>query len=144
MALRDNAAGDIAFLLEALDETRERLVTVRHELDTARETQQSVRVAYDKLAARLDAVRTFAADWEAVRAHNREAFSRGRIGYMKAAPTLDRLRAILNGGVPGWIPAQGPMLAFVAGMDYGSPGQVLATNSTGDGLEWVTPYDGPQ
>ena len=98
MALRDNAAGDIAFLLEALDETRERLVTVRHELDTARETQQSVRVAYDKLAARLDAVRTFAADWEAVQAHNREAFSRGRIGYMKDAPTLDRLQAILNGG----------------------------------------------
>ena len=97
-ALRDNAAGDIAFLLEALDATRERLVTVRHELDTARETQQSVRVAYDKLAARLDAVRTFAADWEAVQAHNREAFSRGRIGYMKDAPTLDRLRAIINGG----------------------------------------------
>ena len=48
--LNDHAAGDIAFLLEALDETRERLVTVRHELDMARETQQSVRVAYDKLA----------------------------------------------------------------------------------------------
>lgn len=98
--LNDHAAGDIAFLLEALDATRERLVRARHELDTARETQQSVRVAYDKLAARLDAVRTFAADWEAVQAHNREAFSRGRIGYMKDAPTLDRLRAILNGGAP--------------------------------------------
>ena len=96
--LNDHAAGDIAFLLEALDATRERLVTVRHELDTARETAQSVRVAYDKLAAHLDAVRTFAADWEAVQAHNREAFSRGRIGYMKDAPTLDRLQAIINGG----------------------------------------------
>ena len=96
--LNDHAAGDIAFLLESLDATRERLVTVRHELGMARETAQSVRVAYDKLAARLDAVRTFAADWEAVRAHNREAFSRGRIGYMKDAPTLDRLQAILNGG----------------------------------------------
>ena len=96
--LNDHAAGDIAFLLEALDATRERLVRARHELCMARETAQSVRVAYDKLAARLDAVRTFAADWEAVQAHNREAFSRGRIGYMKDAPTLDRLRAILNGG----------------------------------------------
>lgn len=96
--LNDHAAGDIAVLLEALDETRERLVAVRHELDMARVTQQSVRVAYDKLAVRLDAVRTFAADWEAVQAHNREAFSRGRIGYMKDAPTLDRLQAILNGG----------------------------------------------
>ena len=51
-----------------------------------------------EFASVLDAVRTFAADWEAVQAHNREAFSRGRIGYMKDAPTLDRLQAIINGG----------------------------------------------
>ena len=42
-------------------------------------------------------------------------------------------------GQAGWATAQGPMLAFVAGMNYGSPGQVLATNSSSDGLEWVTP-----
>ena len=105
MALRDNAANDIACLLEWVevlrdqrDSERDRAMTARHELHMARQTVLSVRTAYDKVEARLDAVRTFAADWEAVQAHNREAFSRGRIGYMKDAPTLDRLQAILNGG----------------------------------------------
>ena len=69
-----------------------------HELHMARQTVLSVRTDYDKGGVRLDAVRTFAADWEDVQAHNREAFSRGRIGYTKDAPTLDRLQAILNGG----------------------------------------------
>ena len=39
-------------------------------------------------------------------------------------------------GEAGWMPVLGPMQAFV-GMAYGSPGQVLAMNSSGDGLEWV-------
>ena len=53
--------------------------------------------------------------------------------------TEDLVFLTADGGEAGWATAQGPMLAFAAGMDYGSPGQVLATNSTGDGLEWVTP-----
>lgn len=36
-----------------------------------------------------------------------------------------------------WVTAMGPMRALLSGMDYGEPGQVLATNSTGDELEWV-------
>ena len=80
------------------DSERDRAMTARHELHMARQTVLSVRTAYDKGGVRLDAVRTFAADWEDVQAYNREAFSRGRIGYVKDAPTLDRLRAILDGG----------------------------------------------
>ena len=36
-----------------------------------------------------------------------------------------------------WAIAQGPMEFFIGGMGYGRPDQVLATNSTRDGLEWV-------
>ena len=42
-----------------------------------------------------------------------------------------------QGGEAVWAPALGPMFALVDGMAYGTPGQVLATNSAGDGLEWV-------
>ena len=43
-------------------------------------------------------------------------------------------------GQAAWRLALGPMLALLSGdLTYGLPGQVLATNSTGDGLEWVTP-----
>ena len=45
-------------------------------------------------------------------------------------------------GQAGWAIVQGPMKFFIDGMGYGLPGQVLATNSTGDGLEWVTPSSG--
>ena len=58
---------------------------------------------------------------------------------MPPIETEDLVFLTADGGEAGWATAQGPMLAFAAGMDYGSPGQVLATNSTGDGLEWVTP-----
>lgn len=36
-----------------------------------------------------------------------------------------------------WAPVSGPILPLLSGMEYGEPGQVLATNSDGDGLEWV-------
>lgn len=39
-------------------------------------------------------------------------------------------------GQAGWIPIGGPGLGLLD-MDYGLPGQVLAMNSDGDGLEWV-------
>ena len=45
-------------------------------------------------------------------------------------------------GQAGWAIAQGPMKFFIGGMGYGLPDQVLATNSTRDGLEWVTPSSG--
>ena len=46
-----------------------------------------------------------------------------------------------------WAIAQGPMKFFIGGMGYGRPDQVLATNSTRDGLKWVdmpTAPTGPQ
>ena len=60
-------------------------------------------------------------------------------GGMPPIETQDLLFLAAYGGEAGWATAQGPMLNFVEGMGYGLPGQVLATNSTGDGLEWVTP-----
>ena len=45
-------------------------------------------------------------------------------------------------GQAGWISVSGPMRDFFwGGMGYGTPGQVLATNSAGNSLEWVTPNE---
>lgn len=35
--------------------------------------------------------------------------------------------------------AQEPVLAAIIAAGFGGAGQVLATNSAGDGFEWVTP-----
>ena len=45
------------------------------------------------------------------------------------------------GGETGWISVSGPMRDFLDGLGYGTPGQVLATNSAGNSLEWVTPNE---
>lgn len=50
----------------------------------------------------------------------------------------DFLILVAYEGQAGWGPMSGPMKFFIEGMGYGQPDQVLATNSTGDGLEWVT------
>ena len=42
-------------------------------------------------------------------------------------------------GQTGWGLARGPMLDLLYGMDCGEPGQVLATDSAGNSLKWVTP-----
>lgn len=44
-----------------------------------------------------------------------------------------------DAGKAVWHTAAGPLQALLAGIEYGTPGQVLAMNATGDGLEWVTP-----
>ena len=44
-------------------------------------------------------------------------------------------------GETGWISVSGPMRDFLGDMGYGTPGQVLATNSAGNSLEWVTPNE---
>ena len=49
----------------------------------------------------------------------------------------DSLILAAYGGETWWAPVSGPILSLLSGMEYGEPGQVLATNSEGDGLKWV-------
>ena len=59
-------------------------------------------------------------------------------GGVPPIETQEPVFLVAGGGEAAWVPVLDPMLVFVT-MDYGLPGQVLATSSTGHGLEWVTP-----
>ena len=83
-----------------------------------------------------------------VRVYGLDASGGGGGGGVPPIESDDFLILAAYEGQARWAIAQGPMRDFLNGMGYGTPGQVLATNSTRDGLEWVTPNEnaptGPQ
>ena len=71
-----------------------------------------------------------------VRVYGLDASGGGGGGGVPPIESDDVLILAAYEGQAGWGPISGPG-QYLLVMDYGLPGQVLATNSTRDGLEWV-------